>query len=71
MDVYVTTEKAGPVVAGYRIPMMKDGKPQTGFELSLTPDQAEYELLAGTIAPKPTGKKESAKPQDKPQDKAQ
>ncbi len=51
---YVTTERAGFVVAGRRIPpVYEQGAParQTvGFELKLLDAEAEYELAQRTIA---------------------
>lgn len=49
---YVTTERAGFVVAGQRIPAdyeTKPVRPKIGHELQLTGDEAEYELSQGTI----------------------
>lgn len=51
---YVTTERAGPVVAGRRIPPVyekdKPARPTVGYELQLLDAEAEYELAQGTIA---------------------
>lgn len=51
--IYVTTERAGFVVAGRRIPSVysegKEPTPAVGFELELTEDEAAYELSQGTI----------------------
>ena len=63
--IYVTTNAAGFVVAGRRIPAVYvDGKeptPQVGFELELTDDEAAYELAQGAIAPKQTAVKGASK----------
>lgn len=47
---YLTTEKAGPRVAGRIVPTDKDGKAKAGVEIELTAIEAEYELALGTIA---------------------
>lgn len=52
---YVTTERAGFVVAGRRVPpdyAADPVRPTVGHELELTADEAEYELRQGTIAEK-------------------
>ena len=60
---YVTTERAGYVVAGQRIPPVYPGgdkppHPEVGFPLQLTETEAEYELRQGTIElKKPAAKK--------------
>lgn len=63
--IYVTTNAAGFVVAGRRIPAVYvDGKeptPQVGFELELTDDEAAYELAQGAIAPKQAAVKGASK----------
>ena len=49
---YVTTEAAGYVVAGARVPADYGAdpvRPQIGFELTLTDEEAQYELAQGTI----------------------
>ncbi|MCC3246139.1 hypothetical protein LG047_12545 [Methylocystis sp. WRRC1] len=50
---YVTTERAGFVVAGHRIPPVyeegKPARPTVGHELRLTDAEAEYELAQQTI----------------------
>jgi hypothetical protein len=50
---YVTTERAGFVVAGRRIPPVyetgKPARPTIGYELRLLPAEAEYELAQQTI----------------------
>lgn len=49
---YVTTDRAGFVVAGQRIPADYETKPvrsKVGHGLQLTADEAEYELRQGTI----------------------
>lgn len=56
---YVTTERAGFTVAGQRIPADYDAdpvRPQIGFELNLTDDEAAYELSQETIALAPEKK---------------
>lgn len=54
---YVTTERAGFVVAGRRVPPVyeagKPAQPTVGFELTLLDLEAEYELAQQTIALKP------------------
>ncbi len=57
---YITTDKAGPRVAGKHVPCDVDGNAQAGFEIELTERQAEYELAQGTIVLKPEGKAGSA-----------
>ncbi|KAF0136647.1 MAG: hypothetical protein FD139_706 [Methylocystaceae bacterium] len=51
---YVTTERAGFVVAGRRIPPVYEqgtpARPTVGFELKLLDAEAEYELAQRTIA---------------------
>lgn len=51
---YVTTERAGFVVAGRRVPPVyeegKPARPTVGFELKLLDAEAEYELAQKTIA---------------------
>jgi len=51
---YVTTERAGFVVAGRRIPPVyaagQPARPTVGFELNLLDAEAEYELAQRTIA---------------------
>jgi|GEM_PF-6878288 len=51
---YVTTERAGFVVAGRRVPPVyeegKPARPTVGFELKLLDAEAEYELAQRTIA---------------------
>lgn len=63
--IYLTTNAAGFVVAGRRIPAVYvDGKeptPQVGFELELTDDEAAYELAQGSIALKKTTDKGASK----------
>lgn len=60
---YVTTQRAGFVVAGRRIPPVyeagKPARPTVGYELRLLDREAEYELAQRTIAPKPEPKKKS------------
>jgi hypothetical protein len=55
--IYVTTNSAGFVVAGRRIPPVyekgKPARPTVGYELELLPAEAEYELAQGTIVLKP------------------
>lgn len=67
--LYVTTNAAGFVVAGRRIPAVYvDGKeptPQVGYELELTDDEAAYELSQGSIAPKKGHVKEALKPAER------
>jgi hypothetical protein len=50
---YVTTERAGFVVAGRRIPPVyeegKPARPTVGHELQLLDAEASYELAQGTI----------------------
>ena len=53
---YLTTELAGPRVAGRIVPFDDEGKTKVGFELELTEAEAEYELSQGTIAAKPDSK---------------
>jgi len=48
--VFITTAKAGRMVAGRPVPLDDAGKPVVGSELTLTPMEAEYELLLGTIS---------------------
>ncbi|HRY03652.1 MAG TPA: hypothetical protein P5256_11015 [Beijerinckiaceae bacterium] len=61
--IYVTTDKAGPRVAGRHVPYDNGGNTKVGFELTLTDREAEYELSHGTIALKPDGRtKASSKP---------
>lgn len=75
---YVTTERAGYVVAGRRVPVEwvetrnKDGnveakpRPKLGFELRLLAVEAEYELQQGTITLEPSDvAPEAAKPKGK------
>lgn len=49
---YVTTETAGFVVAGRRVPpdAANPERAQTGFEMELTAGEADYDLAQGTIA---------------------
>lgn len=58
---YVTTDRAGYVVAGQRIPPVYEGegetrfvRPAIGHPLQLTELEAEYELAQGTIKLAPT-----------------
>lgn len=44
MPKYITTDKAGPYVAGYR-------NPGVGREIDLPTHAATYELLLGTLRP--------------------
>ncbi|OCC05117.1 hypothetical protein BA190_09380 [Labrys sp. WJW] len=55
--LYLVTDKAGPFVAGARKP--KDGK------LWLTANQAEYELMLGTIELAPEKRPDEDKPAPK------
>jgi hypothetical protein len=52
--IYVTTERAGFVVAGRRIPPVYEqgapARPTIGYELKLLDAEAEYELAQRTIA---------------------
>lgn len=51
-EVYYTTEKSGFYVAGRRIPSdIVDGaeRPRVGYPLTLTPAEAEHDLLEGAI----------------------
>lgn len=54
---YLTTERAGFVVAGRRIPAVYEqgapARPTVGYELELFPAEAEYELAQRTIVLKP------------------
>jgi hypothetical protein len=59
---YLTTERAGFVVAGQRIPADYEAKPvraKVGHELQLTDDEAEYELRHGTIEPRKDSRKKA------------
>jgi hypothetical protein len=51
---YVTTERAGFVVAGRRVPPVYEqgapARPTVGYALKLLDAEAEYELAQGTIA---------------------
>jgi len=51
--IYVTTDRAGFVVAGRRVPVVtaKDGalRAKSGFEIELSEAEASYELAQGTI----------------------
>lgn len=51
---YVTTERAGYVVAGRRVPAVYEqgapARPTVGYELKLLDAEAEYELAQRTIA---------------------
>jgi hypothetical protein len=74
---YVTTERAGFVVAGRRVPAVyekgKPARPTVGYELELLPAEAEYELAQETIVLKPEpreSKKAAEKPIVKPAEKA-
>jgi hypothetical protein len=65
LKTYVTTERAGFVVAGRRVPAVyekgKPAKPSVGYELELLPAEAEYELAQRTIVLKPEPKKTTEK----------
>lgn len=55
---YVTTGRAGFVVAGRRVPAVYDeqtgeARPTIGHELQLLDKEAEYELAQGTIELRP------------------
>lgn len=67
--LYVTTNAAGFVVAGRRIPAVyvegKEPTPQVGYELELTDDEAAYELAQGSIALKKGAVKETLKPAER------
>lgn len=53
---YLTTDKAGPRVAGRHVPFEGEGKIKVGYEIELTDAEADYELSQGTIVAKPDGK---------------
>jgi hypothetical protein len=61
---YVTTERAGFVVAGRRVPPVyeegKPAQPMVGFELNLLDAEADYELAQRTIALKKEPKNSKA-----------
>jgi hypothetical protein len=57
---YLTTERAGFVVAGQRIPAV----PKVGHELLLTEAEAEYEVRQGTIALKEPAEDPAPAPAD-------
>ena len=63
--LYVTTNAAGFVVAGRRIPAVyvegKEPAPQVGYELELSDDEAAYELAQGAITLKKASSKEALK----------
>lgn len=66
MKTFVTTDKAGWVVAGQRVPPVypKDGgepTPKVGHEIRLTAKQAEYWLAQGAIEPKKEAVKAASK----------
>jgi hypothetical protein len=65
---YLTTERAGFVVAGRRVPAVyekgKAARPTVGYELELFPAEAEYELSQGTIVLK-SAPRESKKATEK------
>jgi hypothetical protein len=77
---YLTTERAGFVVAGRRIPPVyeegKPARPKVGHELQLLDAEASYELAQGTIVLQPSaagGRQSEAskpKPSDKPAEKS-
>jgi hypothetical protein len=62
---YLTTDKAGPRVAGRVVPRDANGKPTSGVEFALSDVEAAYDLRLGAIVLKteaPTNEA-SAKPE--------